>query len=109
MTRAKAQAETAGPTQNIFAAAQPYAALWPLQGAALNTPATIDGIRRMSEVQMELAQFAAERARKNVSTMMALATCRSPAEFLEVWRKAALETVSDYTGEIANILQQPKT
>ena len=57
---------------------------------------------------MDIARFAADQARKNVSTMAAFATCRSPMDFLEIWRKAATDAVADYADEAARFLNAPR-
>ncbi|MGA1342983.1 MAG: hypothetical protein ACO33A_08050 [Hyphomonas sp.] len=72
----------------------------------LTPPTAIDSLRRISEVQMSIARFAAERVRKDTSTMAALVTCRSPVDLLEVWRKAAIDAVTDYADEAARILDR---
>ncbi|MFN3312012.1 MAG: hypothetical protein ACK46Q_00915 [Hyphomonas sp.] len=108
MTRTASKAESAKPSPKAFAAAEPFAAMWPVPSTGLGVPTAVEGIKRMSELQMEVAQFAAERARKNVSTMAALAACRTPADFLDVWRRAAVEAVSDYAEETASLLELPK-
>lgn len=108
MTRSPSKAENARAALKTYADAEAFAALWPMHGQGLDMPAAVEGIRRMSEIQMEVAQFAAERARKNVSTMAALAACRTPADFLDVWRMAAVEAMSDYAEETASLLERPK-
>lgn len=108
MPRTTSKAESAKPAPRAFAAAEPFTAMWPLPNASLAAPTAVEGIKRISELQMEVAQFAAERVRKNVSTMAALAACRSPADFMDVWRRAAVEAVSDYAEETASLLELPK-
>ncbi len=108
MTRIASRAESARPSPRTDAAGEAAAAIWPAAGSGLGVPMSVEGIRRMSELQMEVAQFAAERARKNVSTMAALAACRTPADLLEVWRRAAVEAVSDYAEEAASLLEIPR-
>lgn len=106
MPRTSARAEHAKAAPARFSPADPFASLWPMTHSGLAPPAAIDSLRRMSEVQMGIARFAAERVRKDASTMAALVTCRSPVDLLEVWRKAAIDAVTDYADEAARILDR---
>lgn len=106
MPRASAKAETAKASPKAVSPAEPFASVWPMASAGISPPTAIESIRRMSEVQMDLARFAAERMRKDVSTLAAFATCRSPTDFLEIWRKAATDTVTDYADEAARFLER---
>jgi hypothetical protein len=108
MPRSPSKAENARAAAKTYSDAEPFPALWPTPSGGLGIPTAVEGIKRVSELQMEVAQFAAERARKNVSTMAALAACRTPADFLDVWRRAAVEAVSDYAEETASLLELPK-
>jgi hypothetical protein len=109
MPRASAKAENAKAAPKAFSPADPFAFAWPTASAGITPPTAIDSIRRMSEVQMDIARFAAERARKNASTMAAFATCRSPMDFLEIWRKAATDAVTDYADEAARFLERAQS
>lgn len=78
---------------------------WPMLGLSLLNPGAIDGIHRMSELQMSLTRFAAECAQRNVTLFAALASCRSPVEYLETWRRASTEAISAYADEAARIVE----
>lgn len=106
MPRASAKAETAKAAPKAFAPADSFTSVWPMASAGLSPPSTIESFRRMSEVQMDIARFAAERVRKDISTMAAFVTCRSPMDFLEIWRKAAADAVTDYSDEATRILER---
>ncbi len=77
---------------------------WPVPHLALVGPGAIDGIHRLSEMQMNLARFAAESAQRNVRLLAALASCRSPAEYVEAWKTAATEAIAAYADEAARIV-----
>lgn len=109
MPRASAKAENAKAAPKAVSPADPFTFAWPTASAGIPAPTAIDSMRRMSEVQMDIARFAAERARKNGSTMAAFATCRSPMDFLEIWRKAATDAVADYADEAARFLERAQS
>jgi len=109
MPRASAKAETAKAAPKAYSPADPFASVWPMAGAGLSPPTTIESFRRMSEVQMDFARFAAERVRKDAITLAAFATCRSPTDFLEIWRKAATDAVTDYADEAARFLERAQS
>lgn len=88
--------------------------LWPMAGFAMTngqglppSPA-LDGLRRFSEFNLEMARFMAERTRKNMGTMAAFAACRSPQEMMTVWRDATLEAVEDYMTETGRLIDAPR-
>lgn len=90
------------------------AMLWPMAGFAMTngqglppSPA-LDGLRRFSEFNLEMARFMAERTRKNMGTMAAFAACRSPQEMMTVWRDATLEAVEDYMTETGRLIDAPR-
>ncbi|MFN3607595.1 MAG: hypothetical protein ACK4Y9_00895 [Hyphomonas sp.] len=105
MTRTRSKAEAVKAPPKLASENDTLAALWPIPGANLAPPTVIDTVQRMSELQVGMSQFAAERTRKTAATLAAFATCRTPLEFLELWRTAAAETVSDYAEETARILE----
>jgi len=105
MTRTKSKAEAVKSPPHLSSEGDTLASLWTVPGANLSPPTVIDTVRRMSELQMGMSQFAAERTRKNAATLAAIATCRTPLDFLELWRTAAAEAVSDYAEETARILE----
>lgn len=106
MPRTSAKAESAEATPQAFLAVDPFTSAGQMAGAGISPASAIESICRMSELQMDIARYAAACARKNVSTMAALATCRSPADFLELWRKAATDAVTDYVDEAARFLER---
>ena len=106
MPRVSATAENAKASSNAFSPAGPFDSAWPIASSGISPPTAIESIRRISEVQMDIARFAAERVRKDASTMAAFATCRSPMDFLEIWRKAATDAVTDYADEAARFLER---
>lgn len=108
MTRASSKAEAMEASPKVSADGETLASVWPIPGAALNPPTAIDAVRRVSELQMGVSQFAAERTRKDAATLAAFLTCRTPLDFVEVWRTAAMEAVSDYAEETARILELPR-
>ncbi|MFN7054062.1 hypothetical protein [Hyphomonas sp.] len=108
MTRTKTQAEAAKAPETLFSAAPSLPEYWQTAQSALNPATAIENIRHLSEAQMAMAQFAAERARKNMGTLAAFATCRTPADFITIWRMAAMEAVSDYAEETARLLDRTK-
>lgn len=108
MTRTSSKAEAMRVSPKASADDDTLASVWPIPGAALTPPTAIDAIRRVSELQMGVSQFAAERTRKNAATLAAFVTCRTPLDFIEVWRTAAMEAVSDYAEETARILELPR-
>ncbi len=104
MTRSTSKAETA--KSKISYPSESLASMWPMSGAGLSAPTAIEGFRKVSELQMEVARFATECARKNAGTLAAFAACRTPMDFLDVWRRAAIDAVSDYADETARILDR---
>lgn len=106
MPRASTKAENANAAPGIFSKADPFASLWPVTHTGLPPPNAVDSLRRMSEVQISIARFTAARIRKDASTMAAVVTCRSPMDLVEVWRKAAIDAVTDYADEAARILDR---
>jgi hypothetical protein len=58
---------------------------------------------RMAVSGQELSRFAAARLGKDVSVMTALATCRSPQQFSEIWFGHLSETARDYADEFERI------
>lgn len=106
MPRASAKAENSKTAPKAFSPADPFASVWPMASVGITPPTAIESIRRMSEVQMDIARFAAERVRKDASAIAAFATCRSPMDFLEIWRTAATDAVTDYADEAARFLER---
>lgn len=106
MPRRASSAETANTPPRAVSPAEPFASVWPMPGVGIPSPGAIDSVRRMSEVQMDIARFAAERVRKDASTWAAFAACRSPMDFIEIWRDAAADAVKDYADEAARILER---
>lgn len=106
MARATSKSESARQSEKVFPSVETFASVWPMTGAGISAPTVVDSFRKMSELQMDVARFAAETARKNASTLAAFATCRSPMDFLETWRRSALEVVTDYADEAARILDR---
>ena len=101
MTRTRAKAEAAAASPKTVFPLETLSPPWPTSGAS-----AIEGIRRMSELQIEVARFAADCARKNAATMAAFATCRSPTDFMELWRKAATDAVTDFVDEAERLLER---
>lgn len=110
MPRAASKAENAKASAKAHSAAEtfthPFLSAWPVPATSSAAPSAVDSIRRMSELQMEIARFAAQCVRKNATTFAAFATCRSPIDFLEIWRRAATEAVTDYADEAERILER---
>jgi hypothetical protein len=108
MPRTKTRAEAAKAPETLFSAAPSFPDYWPAAQSALSPAATIENIRHLSEAQMAMAQFAAQRARKNMGTLAAFSACRTPADFIDTWRLAAMEAVSDYAEETGRLLDRTK-
>lgn len=110
MPRTASKAENAKASAKAYSAAEtfshPFLPGWPMPATSSAAPTTVDSIRRMSELQMEIAQFSAQCARKSAATFAAFATCRSPIDFLEIWRRAAMEAVTDYADQAERILER---
>ncbi len=106
MPRPSAKAENARAAPKTVSLAETFASMWPMEAAGMTSSAAIDNLRRMSEVQIEIARFAAERVRKNTGTLAAMATCRSPMEFLHLWSQATTDAMTDYAEELARILER---
>ncbi len=53
----------------------------------------------------ELARFYSARMKKDLSLMNALASCKTPQDFSEVWYNAASSAVHDYADEFDRILE----
>ena len=106
MTHTKAKAESAQSSYNAASALESLESVWPMAVTGMSVPTAIESIRRLSEFQMEVARFTAERARKSAGTLAAFTTCRAPGDFLGVWRKAAIDTVTDYADETARIFER---
>jgi len=104
MARASAQAENIKAAPKAFSAVDPFMAAWPMASSGASPPAALESFRRMSEIQMEMTRFWVDRARKNAGALSAFVTCRSPKDFLEIWRNAAIEAVTDYADEAARLL-----
>lgn len=109
MPRASASAEKTKAAPKAFSASDPFTSARPMTSAGIPPPAAIESFRRLSELQMDLARFTTERARKTASVLAAFVTCRSPTDFLEIWREAAIEAVTDYADEAARILDRAGT
>lgn len=105
MSRTPPPTAGAGPAQEASSGNAPPLAGLPASGLSLMNPAVIDSLHRLSEVQMNLTRFASDCAQRSVRLSAALASCRSPAECVEVWRKAATEAIAAYADEAARIVE----
>lgn len=106
MPRKRASAEAAPASAKTISAAGPFASLWPMAEPGKGSLGAMESLHRMSEIQMDIARFAAERARMNVSTFAALATCHSPKDLVDIWRKAAADAVAAYADEAVYLLDR---
>lgn len=108
MTRTTPKDAHAKAVPKAFPEMPPFASTWPLAGSDASAPAAVENFRKVSEFQMEIARFATVSARKNASTLAALATCRTPLDVLETWRKASIDAVTDYADEAARMLDRAR-
>lgn len=106
MPRTRARAEAASSSAKNVSDVEPFASLWPMAEPGKGSLGAMESVHRMSEIQMDIARFAAERARMNVSTFAALATCRSPNDLVGIWRKAATDAVAAYADEAVRLLDR---
>ena len=102
MSRTRTRSANASPT-----AARPAETAVPDQFPPDRHPSTaaaIAGIRQFGELQREGIRFATECARKNAGMLASFAACRTPVEFLELWRRTAIDAVTDYVDEAERLL-----
>lgn len=110
MPRTTSKAESVNASEKVYSASGSFPSsllsAWPMADATSSMPRLVDGARRISELQVEFAQFGVQQARKNVATLAAFSTCRTPMDILEIWRTVATDAVSDYAEKAERILER---